>query len=98
MRSGNEESEKGAEEVEDDMLAWCLSFLRSHPTPHLCDEPGGLSLLSSKGAGMDGEEDMVASDGGHIEAHSRSRQQSTRDGAVTKSCSVDSPTALHPAP
>ena len=61
MRSENKESEKGAEEVEDDMLAVCLS-------------------LSSEGGGTDGEEDVVASDGGHMEegtAGSRRMRDST---------------------
>ena len=70
----------GAEEVEDNVLASCLSFLRSHPTPCLCDEPRGSSLLSSEGAGTDGEEDVVASNGGRVE-DGRSRQQIRRDNA-----------------
>ena len=62
------------------MLASCLSFLRSHPTPCLRNEPRGSSLLSSEGAGTNGEEDVVASNGGRVE-DGRSRQQIRRDDA-----------------
>ena len=57
------------------MLASCVSFLRSHPTLRLCDEPPDSSLLSSEGAGRDGKEDGAVSE---VE-EGRSGQQSTRD-------------------
>ena len=73
-RSGNEESEKGAEEVEDNVLASCLSFLCSHPTPRLCDEPPGSLLLRFEGAGRTTGLDGVAGEWMRAGAGSRARE------------------------
>ena len=54
-----EDATKKPEEVEDDVLASCLSSLRSDPTVRLHDEPRGSSLFRPKGAGRDWELDVV---------------------------------------
>ena len=72
-RSGNEESEKGAEEVEDDVLASCLSFLRSHPTLRLRNKPPGSSLLRFEGAGRTTGSDGAAGEWMRAGAGSRAR-------------------------